>query len=119
MTIFPFIVLVLCIALAALFEVAYNYIEKRWSTPADRCMWTTILWLLVVFMTSVCQLIPHKQPESAGWGVIIVIAFLHIVMSLMGDGFHRFPGPSRPNLPRSGTSSRTNPPKDHNIDKRQ
>jgi drug/metabolite transporter (DMT)-like permease len=119
MTIFPLIVFVLCIALAALFEVAYNYIDKRWSTPLDRGMWTTILWLLVFVMTAVCQLIPNKPPESTGWGVIIVIAFLHILMSIMGDGFHRLPGPSRPNPPAPGTSSPTNTPKNRNIHKGQ
>lgn len=108
MTIFPFVVLVLCSALAALFEVAYYFITIRWSTPADRSIWTCILWLLVVVMTSVCQLIPHKLPESNGWGVIIVIAFLHIVMSLMGDGFHSV-----------SRTSQTNPPKDRNIHKGQ
>jgi drug/metabolite transporter (DMT)-like permease len=120
MPIFPLIVLVLCIALAAFFEVAYNLITKRWRTPADRTIWTCILWLLVVVMTSVCQLIPHKPPESAGWGVIMVIAFLHILMAMMGNGFHSLPGPSRPNPPPgSGTSSAANIPQDRSIHKGQ
>ncbi len=117
MTMYPLIVFVLCIALAALFEVTYNYIDKRWSTPADRCMWTTILWLLVVVMTSVCQLIPRQPPESAGWIAIIVIAFLHVVMSLMGDGFHKLPGPTRSNPPGPAISSPAKTPKEHNIQK--
>ena len=119
MTILPLVTFLLGIALAALFEAAYNYVEKRWSTPTDREQWTGLFWLFIVLVMGLCGVLPYKLPDVLSWLPFLSIACLHAVLSLNGNGFHSLPRPSRPNPPGSGTSSRTNPPKDRHIHKGQ
>jgi hypothetical protein len=101
MTIQPVLTCALGIGLASLFELAYCYVDKHWSTPAGKECWAGAFWLLVVTVLVQSKMMPTNPPGISPWFPFIAVGAIHILMVLDGDGFSRLPWTRPPYPPNS------------------
>ena len=108
MIIQPVLTCALGIALAAVFELAYTYIDKRWNTPATKDGWVGTFWLLVILVLVLTKTMPYAPPGMFSWVPFIAVVLIHVAMVIDGSGFSRLPGSPPPGP--SGTNQVTPSP---------
>ena len=101
MTIQPLLTCAFGIALAALFELVYSYVDKRWCTPAPKEFWAGTFWLLVVMVLVQSRMMPTDPPGISPWVPFIAVGVIHLLVALNGGDFSRSPWERPPDPPES------------------
>jgi hypothetical protein len=77
------------IAVAALFEVTYAYVDARWDTPADKDEWLIGVWSIVIAVLICCGAMPLTPKGLLPWGPFYVVFVFHIFLNSFGGTFAR------------------------------
>jgi hypothetical protein len=89
MTTLAFISCGLGLALAVFFEIALNYVDKRWDTPLDKVEWLLVFWG-IIFAVLICgNIIPLKSPGMEDWIPFDIVAAIHLWVGVSGGSFSR------------------------------